>query len=241
MRRVVLCYHALSDTWPAPLSVRPDRFEEQLRWLVDRGYRGATFTEAVHDPPHERTVAVTFDDAFASVLNIGLPILRELGLPATVFAVTSKAAEGGDLSWDGIDQWADGPHATELKGLSWDGLGTLREGGWEIGSHSASHPRLSSLPQAELAEEMTHSRQACEAGTGTACDSIAYPYGDVDAGVVAAAAEAGYRAGAALPPRVHRGRELEWPRIGVYHRDDLKRFKLKLSRSGRAARFLARR
>jgi peptidoglycan/xylan/chitin deacetylase (PgdA/CDA1 family) len=242
MRRVVvLCYHALSESWPAPLSVHPDRFEEQLRWLVDRGYRGATFTEAALEPPHERTLAVTFDDAFSSVLDLGLPILRRLGLPATVFAVSDFAADGSRLRWDGIDHWADGPHAEELEGLSWDGLGNLIEHGWEIGSHTVSHPRLTSLGAAELAEEMARSRDACHAGTGRACDSIAYPYGDLDETVVAAAGKAGYRAGAALPARVHRARPLEWPRIGVYNRDDLGRFRLKLSRLGRAARFLARR
>ena len=81
---IVLCYHALSPTWEADLSTTPERFERQLELLVRRGYRGVTFEQAVR-APHERTVAVTFDDAYRSVLELARPILDRLGLPATVF------------------------------------------------------------------------------------------------------------------------------------------------------------
>ena len=58
---------ALSETWPAALSIEPDVFEQHLDLLVKRGYVGATFERAITDPPAPRTVAVTFDDAFRSV------------------------------------------------------------------------------------------------------------------------------------------------------------------------------
>src|SRR5205085_9051635 len=82
---LVLCYHAVSPTWGASLSVTPDEFESQLRTLLRRGWRGATFRDAVLRPPWPRTLAVTFDDAFLSVLELAHPILARLGLPATVF------------------------------------------------------------------------------------------------------------------------------------------------------------
>ena len=53
-----------------------------------RGYRGATFEDAVSAPPARRTLAVTFDDAYLSVLELGKPILDRLGLVATVFVPT---------------------------------------------------------------------------------------------------------------------------------------------------------
>src|SRR5215212_4687937 len=86
---LVLCYHAVSEHWPADLAVFPDRLDVQLRYLVARGYRGATFTTAVVDRPYRRTLAVTFDDAYASVLELGFPILERLGLPGTVYVPTS--------------------------------------------------------------------------------------------------------------------------------------------------------
>ena len=68
---LVLCYHAVSPSWPAPLSVLPERLDEQLELLVGRGYRGVTFTEAVTWQRDDKALAVTFDDAYTSTLRAG--------------------------------------------------------------------------------------------------------------------------------------------------------------------------
>ena len=234
---LVLCYHAVSESWPADLSVTPERLERQLGLMVRSGYRGAPFHEAVTAPPHARTLAVTFDDAYRSVLELAAPILRRLGLPGSVFVATDHAGSERPMSWPGIDQWLDGSHAGEMVPMSWEELDGLAAEGWEIGSHTRSHPRLTQLDDATLAAELRGSREDCEARLGRPCRSIAYPYGDVDVRVVAAARAAGYAAGAALPPRLHAGADrLEWPRIGVYCGDTDWRFRLKVSRPVRALR-----
>ena len=64
---------------------------------------------------------------------------------------------------------------------------------------------------------------------GRPCRSIAYPYGDVDERVIEAAGAAGYAAGASLPKKLISRGPLDYPRVGVYHVDDLGRFKLKVS------------
>ena len=239
---LVLCYHALSDRWPADLSVVPSAFSDQLERLKDAGYRGVTFTEAVQRQARGLEVAITFDDAFASVTAFALPVLQSLGWPATIYAVTDFAATGRPLHWDGIDHWADGPHAAELECLDWDGLRALRDAGWEIGSHTVSHPHLTRVAdERELDRQLADSRQSVEAALGEPCLSVAYPYGDVDARVVEAAARAGYSSGAALPARWGEIGSLEWPRVGVYHGDDLRRFGIKTSRRTRRLRALLRR
>jgi hypothetical protein len=58
----------------------------------------------------------------------------------------------------------------------------------------------------------------------------------VDARVVGATRAAGYEYGASLPRRLTSTDPLDYPRIGVYHRDDLSRFKLKISRLVRGVR-----
>jgi len=233
---LVLCYHAVSEDWRAVLSVRPDALERQLESLVRRGYRGATFSQAVTGPTAERTLAVTFDDAFRSVGELAQPILSRLGLPGTVFVPTRFPDSGRPLGWPGMEDWADAPPAGELEALSWSELRELAEGGWEIGSHTRSHPRLTTLQDGELDEELAGSRRECEQRLGRACASIAYPFGDVDARVVQAARAAGYVTGAALPPRAHRVRPLEWPRVGVYPVDDPRRFAVKTSPTVRRVR-----
>lgn len=231
---LVLCYHAVSETWPAKIAVTPDRLEEQLRLLIRRGYKGATFTEAATAPANGKLLSVTFDDAFRSVLKHAFPILSQLGLPGTVFVPTHFAGEAA-MAWPGLDEWLDGPYASELVPMSWDELRLLADAGWEIGSHTRSHPRLPKLDDARLAEELQGSKRDCEERLGTACRSLAYPYGDVDARVVRAAEAAGYEAagpglrgaavlrGSGLPVRIG------WPRVGIYLDDTPSRFRLKVS------------
>ena len=232
---LVLCYHAVSPTWPAPLSVTPERLEGQLAGLVRRGYRGATFADAV-ERPHGRTVVATFDDAYRSVLTLAAPILERLGVPGTVFAPTDWPGRGEPMTWPGIDEWLAGEHAHELTPLSWDELGELAERGWEVGSHTRSHPHLTTVDDDRLRDELAGSRAECEERLGRPCRTIAYPYGDQDARVRAAAREAGYAAGAALGRSLSEGDRFAWPRVGVYHADDGRRFALKSSRLVRRLR-----
>jgi peptidoglycan/xylan/chitin deacetylase (PgdA/CDA1 family) len=234
---LVLCYHAVSETWQAPLSVTPRSLEEHLELVLERGYRGSTFTEAVLDPPFPKTVAITFDDAFLSVLEKGRPILERLGLVGTVFVPTDfPDGREARLSWPGIDSWLSGEHEAELRPMSWDEVRGLADQGWEIGSHTRSHPRLPSLDDHELESELSESRKLLEERLGRPCPGLAYPYGDQDDRVVAAADRAGYTAAGALPSRLRQGGPLCWPRVGVNQRDDLRRFRLKVSRAMRLVR-----
>ena len=227
---LILCYHALSPTWTAALSITPARFERQISWLAKRGYRGVTFTEAVASPQRGRVLAVTFDDAYRSVIELGRPILDRFGLPATVFAPTDFIGAEGPLHWSGVDGWLGGPDEHELTPMSWAELQALRNAGWEIGSHTASHPHLTGIDDRALKDELERSKDACERYLGGHCTSLAYPYGDVDARVLAATAHAGYRVAAALPNGRLSAREvLAWPRIGIYRLDDDLRFRLKVS------------
>ncbi|HEX4563408.1 MAG TPA: polysaccharide deacetylase family protein, partial [Solirubrobacteraceae bacterium] len=196
---LVLCYHALSPSWDAALSTTPERFERQLALLHGRGYRGATFTEAALGRVQGRVVAVTFDDAYRSVLELARPILDRLGMPATVFAPTKFVGGGAPLAWAGVERWLGGDHQRELTPMSWAELRSLVAAGWEVGSHTCTHPPLTTLEDSALVDELERSKAECEQGMGADCTSLAYPYGDVDARVVAACARAGYRAAAALP------------------------------------------
>ena len=243
---LVLCYHAVSEDWPADISVSPQQFESQLEWLVGRGYRGATFHDAVHNRPSPRTLAVTFDDAYRSVLELAEPIMSRLDLVGTVFVPTSFAGSPDAMSWPGIDSWLGGPHEAELKPMSWEELDGLAERGWEIGSHTRTHPHLTEIPDADLATELEGSRSACEEMLKRPCRSVAYPHGDVDERVVGATERAGYTAGAAVPfPFLHPEEDLRWPRVSVQRSEGDDAFRLKVSpmrrriRASRAAPTLA--
>jgi peptidoglycan/xylan/chitin deacetylase (PgdA/CDA1 family) len=226
---LVLCYHAVSERWHTGLSITPQRLEAHLDLLVRRGYRGITFHEAVTAAPAGKSVAVTFDDAFLSVYELAFPILSRFGLTGTLFVPTRKIGGDGPMAWPGIDQWLGGPYEPELTAMSWEQVEELAGVGWEIGSHTCSHPHLTQLDDESLAAELRGSREDCEERLGRACRSLAYPYGDVDARVMKAAGEAGYVAAGALSERLESGARLNWPRVGIYYYDNLRRFRMKAS------------
>jgi peptidoglycan/xylan/chitin deacetylase (PgdA/CDA1 family) len=225
---LVLCYHAVSERWEADLSVTPARLERQLGLLVSRGYTGATFTEATRSRASEKTLVVTFDDAYRSVAELAFPILLRLGLPGTVFAPTAFMGLAEPMSWPGIDIWLGGPHESELVPMSWDELAMLADSGWEVGSHTRTHPRLTEIDDDALSEELDASRADCELRIGR-CESLAYPYGDHDDRVVEASRRAGYTAACTLARRPVNPSPLRWPRIGIYPIDVERRFRLKVS------------
>lgn len=211
---LVLCYHAVSERWDAPLSVTPDDLRRQLSHLVSRGWTGETFTDAMAKP-HARTLAVTFDDAFASVGTLAAPILAELGLPGTVFVATDWVDR--PLGWPEVARWGQTEHADELHAMSWESLRDLASGGWEIGGHTCSHPHLSGLTREAIDSELGRSRAVLQE-RGFECRSMAYPFGDADDRVRAAAAAAGYEAAAGLSSASFVTRDrLDWPRVGVWH------------------------
>jgi peptidoglycan/xylan/chitin deacetylase (PgdA/CDA1 family) len=150
-------------------------------------------------------------------------------MPATLFVPTEWVGRDTPMAWKRIDRWVGGPHERELLPLSWAEITSLSNAGWEIGSHTRSHPDLTTLGGQELDVELAGSRADLEQRLGRPCRSIAYPYGFVDARVVQAAERAGYQAGAALPDRIHRPRALAWPRVGVYANDSDARFVAKAS------------
>jgi len=212
--RLALCYHAVSPSWPEHVSVAPADLERHVRWLLRLGYRPTTFADAAATPGG-RTLAVTFDDGYRSVHRHALPLLRRLGVPATMYVCPDLV--GQPLALAG-PHWFGGPHEAELEAMDWDEIAELADAGWEIGSHTCSQPMLTQLGDAELATELRDSRTAIEDRLGQPCRTLAYPYGDVDARVAAAARDAGYAAAGTLyPGRVAHPSPWQVPRIGVSH------------------------
>jgi peptidoglycan/xylan/chitin deacetylase (PgdA/CDA1 family) len=229
-RIVVLCYHGLSDTWPDETAVSPRLFGEQVEAFLRRGYRGATFTEALTAPSAAKLLVVSFDDAAESVHRLAAPLLEALGVPGTVFVPTAYPDRGEAMSWSGLDRWVGGPHEAELGCMSWEQLGELAARGWEIGSHTHSHPLLSSLDDDELERELVVSKRECEEHLGSPCTSLAYPYGVADARVARAAREAGYLVAATVPVTPTPPLPLLWPRVGVYRGESARRVMLRALR-----------
>jgi peptidoglycan/xylan/chitin deacetylase (PgdA/CDA1 family) len=226
---LVLCYHAVSPSWPAALSVTPDALERQLGELARRGYRGMRFTDAVSGRVEGRVVAITFDDNYRSVLELAKPILDRYDYPGTLYVPTDWPSDPRPMRWPGIDRWLGTPYEREMESLTWEQLSELAAEGWEIGSHTCSHPYLPELDDIALARELRDSKARIEEELRRPCTSLAYPYGGADARVAAATDEAGYACAGTIPRMLSSPQPLLWPRTPIFHDDTMSRFRLKVS------------
>jgi peptidoglycan/xylan/chitin deacetylase (PgdA/CDA1 family) len=244
---LILCYHAVSEDWPTELAVSPAQLDAQLRFFARRGYRPATLSTALERPAPAKTLVVTFDDAYSSVLERALPVMSSLGVPGTVYVPTDYVAGEGALSWASLGRWLGTPHEDELRCMSWRGLRDLAAAGWEIGSHTRTHPELPSLADAELAAELTGSKARCEEEIQRPCRALAYPFSAYDRRAMDAARSAGYESATildnelAIPPGslVRPGAATDTfclLREGVYRRDGMARLRAKTSPLARRMR-----
>lgn len=227
---LVLCYHAVSATWEHALSLPPERLESGLASLRARGHRPGTLDDVLDG---RRVLHATFDDAFRSVAA-ALPALERHGVPATVFACSTLADTGAPLDVPELAaELAARPH--ELSTMDWDALRELQERGIEVGSHTATHPHLPRLGDDELRRELVESRERIEDALGRRCRVVAYPFGDEDARVRAAARAAGYDAAFALPGVERPVDRHALPRVGAYRGDGRVKFALKTHAPARRA------
>jgi peptidoglycan/xylan/chitin deacetylase (PgdA/CDA1 family) len=232
---LILCYHAVSSVWRTELAVAETQLAGQLAALRRRGYVGLTFAESerarLAGRLPKRTVVVTFDDGFASTSR-ARPALEEAGFPGTVFVVTDFVESGDALSFipNGSAEAAD-----ELAPFGWSELAELREAGWEVGSHTVTHPCLPDIDAPELQRELELSRETIERRLGS-CETLAYPYGAADERVAAAAAEAGYLAACTLTAAHRVDERFRRSRVGIYRNDAGLRGRAKLSPVGQALR-----
>jgi peptidoglycan/xylan/chitin deacetylase (PgdA/CDA1 family) len=233
---VFLCYHSIAPAGPRYLTVPAELFERQLAMLRRRGIRGGDLG-SLGDLAAGRRVAptafLTFDDGFRDNFETALPLLREHGFGAFVFVLPPLLDGGGAFEWPEMRAGL-AHHAATMRSLDWPMLEAMKEGGFEVGSHTLSHPHLPRLGGERLREELWQSRAAIRERLG-ACDTLAYPFGEWNAEVAAAAAECGYRFAFTLPTvgGQRRAGPLSIPRVNVDHRDGERRFAAKLSPWGR--------
>jgi len=170
----ILMYHSISennnrDTSPYyQTTTAPGVFAEQMRFLHENNYRVINLDEAIKKTERaegttDRHVVITFDDGFRDFYTQAFPVLSRYGFSATVFLPTAFIKEaaanfkGGDcLTWT---------QARELKGV-----GVL------FGSHTVSHPQLTTVKSRQLEMEVQESKRVIEDKLGCPVESFAYPY-----------------------------------------------------------------
>jgi peptidoglycan/xylan/chitin deacetylase (PgdA/CDA1 family) len=199
---IVLLYHQFKPAGvPIPAmyqwTMNQDVFESEMKYIHDNGYHVVPLSDVLRFVKHEITlppgsVAITIDDGYKSAIVYAEPILKKYGYPWTFFIYPDFITTG------------EGPGAA-----SWNDLLALQAEGVDIESHSMTHPQLTRHKQkvkgvwhnfspeeyaAWLANETAGSKALLEQKMGKTITCFAYPYGDYNKQVEAAALAAGYEA-----------------------------------------------
>jgi len=187
--------------------VSPGRFEQQVRAILEAGYRVIPLADLVRESGREarhpagRRVALTFDDGYRDQHARAYPVLKRHGLPATFFLVAGSVGGRSPLPHlvlreAGASQAAPAPGWMPL---GWEEAKEMAMNGMQVGSHSLSHRSLGTMPLDEVEAEACASRDLLRRRLGTEVELFAYPfgsesYGDFDARIEAILRRAGYRA-----------------------------------------------
>lgn len=176
--RAILTYHSIDDSG-SPISIDEAGFRRHVEWLASGAVRVLpleqilTPADRVVEPGRD-AVAITFDDGLRSVERIALPLLRDHGLPATVFLVSG--AMGATNAWGGTAE----PRIPQLPVMDWNDACRLADAGISLGAHSRTHPHLSRLSAGAIEDEVISSCDRIREEVGRAVTAFAYPYGDAD-------------------------------------------------------------
>jgi len=101
---IVLIYHRVTTlpTDPQLLAVTSDNFRKQMKFLKEN-FPVLRFEDDWSDIK-EPSVAITFDDGYADNALEVLPILEEVGVPATFFVSTGTIGTKREFWWDELER-----------------------------------------------------------------------------------------------------------------------------------------
>lgn len=167
--------------------ISTERFEAQLQWLRENGYRSVRLDEALayaqgRGSLPSRSVLITIDDGCRSVTELTGPMLKKYGYQAVVFVTTDPSAKVFH------DVAAADPQMTPEE------IRSLDPAVFEVGAHGVMHRRLTELSDSELMRELAESRRTLEQWTRRPVRTLAAPHGRYDARVQRVARAVGYEA-----------------------------------------------
>lgn len=182
----VLSYHSFSETKGDKMTVPVNSFYEQMQYLKDNGYRVITmdqlfgFLDFKGQIP-KKSVVITIDDGWRSFYDLGYPILKIFGYPATFFIYTDLITGS-------------------RKTVSWDLLREMANNGIDMQSHTRTHRNLAATGEKEsfkeyyeaIDRELSDSARIIREKLNKDVKYLAYPYGSTNHIVIALLKKHGY-------------------------------------------------
>lgn len=232
-----LLFHSLANEPCTGVSHYPaGQFRDLCILLKSSGISSVCVKDAraTETAPDKRCL-LTFDDGLESVYLHALPLLESYTLNATIFCLGSLFGELS--SWD---IYSGNRHCSRTQ------IRDMSDRGFEIGSHTISHPSLLYLRESAVRQELYQSKCTLEDITGKEVTSLSFPFGSWNRAIWKLAKECGYTAATLYRGKAYANENL-FPVQGVYRFDspedimqkiDLKRsFSIQRARSEMMSHF----
>lgn len=188
---LILMYHRIAQGLSCDrYTVSTELFKSQMSFLVEHGYRVTSLRDFVSALEADRqfpdsSIVITFDDGFESTFDQAVPVLKTHAMPATFFLVSDHMGKSSE--------WTARSRSSAHRLMDWDQALQLRQSGFELGSHTCSHPRLTDVNPIEARREIELSKIVLEDRLGCPVEAFAYPFGAHNSDVREVVSEAGYR------------------------------------------------
>lgn len=186
----VLTFHKVDPRFEWGVTrITPRRFEKILDYLKAKEYQTVSFATLSEKIKVMRMnpIVLTFDDSYESIHSNALPLMQSHGFVGTIFVITGYVEK--------LNTWDVNLGGLRFSHLTWDQIHELNSAGWEIASHTVTHPDLTRVDGARLQFEVQKSKEVLEDRFGISVQSIAFPFGIANEIVIEACLEAGYTYG----------------------------------------------
>lgn len=181
----ILMYHYISalpedaDVYRVNLTVVPEMFDAQLRYLQEQGYQTVTLRDvydalAIGRPLPEKPIVLTFDDGYKDAYTDAMPLLQKYGFVGEFFVLATPA------------------HYESPQYLTWDEMRLMAEAGMSMQAHGRDHYDLTNRSYDFLVYQIMGVKEAVEAHTGQPVRFFCYPSGRYDDDTLAVVESAGY-------------------------------------------------
>jgi len=181
----ILMYHRVGGGTSRQLDLPAELFARQLDYLRRR-YRIVSLDDlldAAREQPPIGTrdlLVLTFDDGYAEMHSVVLPLLRRFNLPATLYLPTAYIEEQRPIDWG---RYQELPAALRPRPLTWAQVRELQASGFfTIGAHTHTHLNLTAATPEEIEREIRQSNALLLERLGLRVRHFAYPYGRGSAG-----------------------------------------------------------
>ncbi|MBL7069004.1 MAG: polysaccharide deacetylase family protein [Candidatus Omnitrophica bacterium] len=196
---IILRYHRVLNNEKKDainISVHMRSLEKQLLYMkrffnimsIPRIVEGLSRNHIFSKP----TVGITFDDGYKDNYICAFPLLKKYNAPATIFLTVGHIDNNIPFPWDAPE--TANSDAEDIAILSWDDIYKMNDDLISFGSHTISHPKLSSTSAEKVYDELVGSRRVLSGAVTNYVDLFSYPFGDFNEQTKDCVKRAGYKA-----------------------------------------------